>query len=90
MHWHSMVLAVRGEIPEAREGSATLLALAQARGDRPALLTAFRAVGLMTLLTGRIVEAREMTEQTVKEVIAMLNGRRLVPQVRMVERRASR
>ena len=70
MHWHSVVLAVRGELPQAREGSATLLALAAARGDRPALLTAFRAVGLMNPLTGRIVEAREMTERTVKEFSA--------------------
>jgi len=40
------------------------------------LLTAFRAVGLMNLLTGRIVEAREMTEQTVKEFSASSDGER--------------
>jgi predicted ATPase len=67
MHWHVTVLAVRGEQPQAREASATLLALAQARGDRPALLNAFRAAGLMNLLTGRIIEAHKMTEQIVKE-----------------------
>jgi len=53
-----------------------LLALARARGDRLALLTAFRAVGLRNLLTGRIVEAREMTEQTVKEFSASSDGER--------------
>src|SRR5262249_9686968 len=52
MHWLMVALALRGELPEAREASAILLGLAEARNNRPALLNAFRAVSLMNLLTG--------------------------------------
>jgi hypothetical protein len=67
MHWLMVALALRGELPEAREASAILLGLAEARNNRPALLNALRAVSLMNLLTGRIVEAQAMAEQMVKE-----------------------
>jgi tetratricopeptide (TPR) repeat protein len=67
MHWLMVALAVRGELLQAREASETLLNLAEARGDRSASLNALRAVGLMNLLTGRIVIAHSMTERMARE-----------------------
>jgi predicted ATPase len=67
MHWLMVGLAIRGELPAAREAAETSLRLAEARGDHPALLNAMRAVGLMNLLVGRLAEAREATERAVEE-----------------------
>ena len=67
MHWLMVALAVRGELPQAHEASATLLGLAEARGDRPAIINATRAVGAINLMTGRVTEACELAERTVKE-----------------------
>ncbi len=67
MHWLMVALAVRGELPQAREAALTLLGLAEARGDRPALINAMRSVSLISLLMGRVVEACEWAERNVKE-----------------------
>jgi hypothetical protein len=67
LHWLMVALSLRGELPQGREASVALLGLAEARGDRPAILNATRAVGLISLLMGRVVEGREMGERTVKE-----------------------
>jgi predicted ATPase len=67
MQWLLAALALRGELPQAREAAIALLGLAEARGDRPALLNAMRSVVLVNLLTGRIVEACEWAERNVKE-----------------------
>jgi class 3 adenylate cyclase/predicted ATPase len=67
MQWLLAALALRGELPQAREAAIALLDLAEARGDRPALLNATRSVVLVNLLTGRIVEACEWAERNVKE-----------------------
>jgi class 3 adenylate cyclase/predicted ATPase len=67
MHWLMVALAIRGELPQAFEAAHTLLGLAEARGDRPAVVNAMRSVGLSSLLMGRIVEAYEWAERNVKE-----------------------
>ena len=67
MNWLHIALAVRGELPQAREAAGKLIDLAQARGDRPALLNNMRAAGLSSLLMGRIVEACDWLERNVKE-----------------------
>jgi hypothetical protein len=67
LHWLMVALSLRGELPQGREASVALLGLAEARGDRPAMLNAMRGVGLISLLMGRVVEGREMAERTVKE-----------------------
>ena len=65
MHWLSVALATRGELPEAQQTAADLVALAEEHGDRPALLNAVRAQGLLLLLMGRPVQARELIERTI-------------------------
>jgi class 3 adenylate cyclase/tetratricopeptide (TPR) repeat protein len=67
MNWLHIALAVRGELPQAREAAGKLIDLAAARGDRPALLNDMRAAGLSSLLMGRIVEASDWLERNVKE-----------------------
>ncbi len=67
MNWLHIALAVRGELPQAREAAGKLIDLAEARGDRPALLNNLRAAGLSSLLMGRIVEACDWLEKNVKE-----------------------
>jgi class 3 adenylate cyclase/tetratricopeptide (TPR) repeat protein len=77
MHWLMVALAVRGELPQAREAAITLLGLAEARGDRPALLNAMRSLGLISLLMGRVVEACEWAERNVKEFAASNEAERV-------------
>jgi tetratricopeptide (TPR) repeat protein len=67
MNWLHIALAVRGELPQAREAAGKLIDLAAARGDRPALLNDMRAAGLSSLLMGRIVEASDWLERNAKE-----------------------
>jgi class 3 adenylate cyclase/tetratricopeptide (TPR) repeat protein len=67
MHWVMVSLAVRGELPQALEAANLLFGLAEARGDRPALINAMRAVGVISLLMGRVVEACEWVDRNVKE-----------------------
>ena len=67
MHWLMVALAVRGELPPGREAAITLVGLAEARGDRPALINAIRAAGLISLLMGRVLEAYEWAERNMKE-----------------------
>jgi class 3 adenylate cyclase/tetratricopeptide (TPR) repeat protein len=77
MHWLMVALAVRGELPQAREAAITSLGLAEARGDRPALLNAMRSVGLISLLMGQVVEACEWAERNMKEFDASNEAERV-------------
>jgi tetratricopeptide (TPR) repeat protein len=77
MHWLMVALAMRGELPQALEASSTLLALAEGRGDRPAILNALRAVCLCNLLMGRATVAVKLAERTVKEFDASNEAERL-------------
>jgi class 3 adenylate cyclase/tetratricopeptide (TPR) repeat protein len=76
MHWLMTALAMRGQLPEALEASSTLLGLAEGRGDRPAMLNALRAVGLVNLLMGRLTDAFKLFERTVKEFDASSEAER--------------
>jgi hypothetical protein len=62
MFWLATASVVRGELPQALEAVETLLNVAQARGDRPALINATRGRAMILLFMGRSVEAREAIE----------------------------
>jgi predicted ATPase/class 3 adenylate cyclase len=67
MHWLMIVRAVRGELPQALEAVTTLVGLAAARDDRPAVLNAIRAEGLIRLVMGRVADAYELTERAMEQ-----------------------
>ena len=77
MNWLMVALAVRGQLPEGREAAITLVGLAEARGDRPALINAVRAAGLISLLIGLIVEGEEWAERNLKELGASTEAERI-------------
>jgi class 3 adenylate cyclase/tetratricopeptide (TPR) repeat protein len=62
MFWLATASVVRGELPQALEAVGTLLNVAHARGDRPALINATRGRAMILLFMGRCVEAREAIE----------------------------
>jgi class 3 adenylate cyclase/tetratricopeptide (TPR) repeat protein len=66
MFWLATVTVVRGELPQALEAVAALLSVAEARGDRPALINAIRGRGMILFFLGRVVEAREAIEHAVE------------------------
>jgi predicted ATPase/class 3 adenylate cyclase len=63
MFWLATASVIRGELPVADESVAALLQLAEARGDRPALLNAMRGQGMIRLFMGRLTGAHEVVEQ---------------------------
>jgi len=65
MFWLTTASVVRGELPQAHEGITTLLPLAKARGDQPALLNALRGQGMIYLFMGNIVEAQTAIERAI-------------------------
>jgi class 3 adenylate cyclase/tetratricopeptide (TPR) repeat protein len=67
MFWLTTASVIRGELPVAQETIATLLQLAEARGDRPALLNATRGQAMIRLFMGRLADAREAIERAVAE-----------------------
>jgi predicted ATPase len=70
MFWLATGSVIRGELPQAREVTATLLGLAEARNDRPMLINAIRGLGMILLFMGRVVEARELTERAIEAFTA--------------------
>jgi class 3 adenylate cyclase/tetratricopeptide (TPR) repeat protein len=62
MFWVVTASVVRGELPQAAKMIATLLRLAQAHGDRPALLNAMRGEAMILLFMGRVADARKAVE----------------------------
>ena len=66
MFWLATGSVIRGELPQAREATATLLGLAEARNDRPMLINAIRGLGMILLFMGSVVDARELTERTIE------------------------
>src|SRR5215510_12773099 len=66
MFWLVTASVVRGELPRAAEMIATLLRLAQAHGDRPALLNAMRGEAMILLFMGRLADARKAIEGAVE------------------------
>jgi class 3 adenylate cyclase/tetratricopeptide (TPR) repeat protein len=65
MFWLTTASVIRGELPAAQETIAALLQLAEARGDRPALLNATRGQAMIRLFMGRLTDAREAIERAV-------------------------
>ena len=66
MFWLATGSVIRGELPQAREATATLLGLAEARNDRPMLINAIRGLGMILLFMGHAIEARELTERALE------------------------
>ncbi len=64
-------------IGQAREAIATLLGLAEARNDRPALLNAIRGQSMILLFMGDVVDARELTERAIEAFTASNEAEKL-------------
>jgi tetratricopeptide (TPR) repeat protein len=77
MFWLTTASVMRGELPVAQETIAALLHLAEARGDRPALLNATRGQAMIRLFMGRLTDAREAIERAVAEFDASSESERL-------------
>jgi class 3 adenylate cyclase/tetratricopeptide (TPR) repeat protein len=77
MFWLTTASVVRGELPVAQETIATLLQLAEARGDRPALLNATRGQAMIRLFMGRLTDAREAIERAVAQFDSSSEDQRL-------------
>jgi class 3 adenylate cyclase len=77
MFWLTTSSVIRGELPVAQETIAVLLQLAEARGDRPALLNATRGQAMIRLFMGRLTDAREAIERAVAEFEASSEDERL-------------
>ena len=65
MFWLTTASVIRGELPLAQETIAALLHLADARGDRPALLNAMRGQAMIRLFMGHLTGAHEVIERAV-------------------------
>ena len=61
--WLATASVVRGELKKAEEVVATLIRVAEARGERSALLNAMRGMAMILLFMGRVVEAHEAIER---------------------------
>ncbi len=66
MFWLTTASVIRGELPLAQETIAALLHLAEARGDRPALLNAMRGQAMIRLFMGHLTGAHEAIERAVE------------------------
>ena len=63
MFWLATASVIRGELPQALEAVSTLLAVAEHRGNRPAMINAIRGRAMILFFLGRILEAREALER---------------------------
>src|ERR1700736_6212633 len=77
MFWLTTASVIRGELPLAQETIAALLHLAEARGDRPALLNAMRGQAMIRLFMGHLTGAREAIERAVQAFDASSEAERL-------------
>jgi class 3 adenylate cyclase/predicted ATPase len=77
MFWLTTASVIRGELPLAQETIAALLHLAEARGDRPALLNAMRGQAMIRLFMGRLTAARDAIERAVEAFNASSEDARL-------------
>jgi predicted ATPase/class 3 adenylate cyclase len=66
MFWLTTASVIRGELPLAQETIAALLDLAEARGDRPALLNAMRGQAMIRLFMGHLTGAHEVIGRAVE------------------------
>jgi predicted ATPase/class 3 adenylate cyclase len=77
MFWLATASVIRGELQQAREVTATLLDLAEARNDRPMLINAIRGLGMILLFMGDVVDARALTERAFEVFSASSENERL-------------
>ncbi len=77
MFWLATGSVIRGELPQAREVTTTLLGLAEARNDRPMLINAIRGLGMICLFMGDVVDARGLTERAVEAFTASSEAEKL-------------
>ena len=77
MFWLATASVIRGELQQAREVTATLLDLAEARDDRPMLINAIRGLGMILLFMGDVVDARALTERAFEVFSASSETERL-------------
>lgn len=77
MFWLTTARVIRGELPLAQEMIAALLQLAEARGDRPALLNAMRGQAMICLFMGHLTGAREAIDRAVEAFEASSEEERL-------------
>jgi tetratricopeptide (TPR) repeat protein len=66
LFWLATVSVVRGALPQALEAVTALLSVAEARGDRPALINAIRGRAMILFFLGRVVDACEPIERAVE------------------------
>ena len=66
MFWLTTASVIRGELPLAQETIAALLDLADARGDRPALLNAMRGQAMIRLFMGHLTGAHEVIGRAIE------------------------
>lgn len=66
MFWLTTASVVRGELSKAAEEIGTLLRLAEARNDRPALLNALRGRAMILLFSGQVLDAHKAIEHAVQ------------------------
>jgi predicted ATPase/class 3 adenylate cyclase len=66
MFWLVTASVVRGELPQAQEGIATLMRLAKARDDQSALLNAMRGRAMILLFMGRVADAHREVEGAIE------------------------
>jgi class 3 adenylate cyclase/tetratricopeptide (TPR) repeat protein len=77
MFWLTTASVIRGELPLAQETIAALLRLAEARGDRPALLNAMRGQAMIRLFMGHLTGARDVIERAFEVFEASSEDERL-------------
>jgi predicted ATPase/class 3 adenylate cyclase len=78
MFWLTTASVIRGELPLAEETIAALLGIAEARGDRPALLNAMRGQAMIRLFMGQLTGAREAIERAFEAFDASSEEERLL------------
>jgi len=77
MFWLATASVIRGELPQARDVTGTLISLAEAHNDRPMLINAIRGLGMILLFMGQVVEARELTERAIEAFNASTEAEKL-------------
>jgi predicted ATPase/class 3 adenylate cyclase len=65
LYWLAVAHGVRGDLSKAAEATQAGIVLAEARGDRPALVNFLRGAGLGLTLMGRLTAGRDLTERSV-------------------------
>jgi class 3 adenylate cyclase/tetratricopeptide (TPR) repeat protein len=76
-HWLMTARALRGELAAAQEDKIRALAVAEKHGDRPSRINFVRGLGMISLIMGQLIEARQLTEKALDEFASCDEGDRL-------------